>query len=143
MDQDSARLLSRNLCAVVSVVLVLDLLESSDSLSVDLASSVASPSSGGGGKSRVDLRVQLAVIISGEDLDISSLIDGLLGVALSTVSVTVGLGDLLHPAVDLGDVSGILGVVHVKGFGSKSVDVAGVDESKDGGEKLHFFLFFC
>ena len=106
---------------MVSVVLVLDLLESSDSLSVDLASSVASPSSGGGGKSRVDLRVQLAVIILGEDLDISSLIDGLLGVALSTVSVTVGTSDLVHPGVDLHDVSGILGVVHVEGSVSKSL----------------------
>ena len=73
---------------MVSGVLVLDLLESSDGLSLDLASSVAGPSAGGGADSGVDLAVQLAEVILGEDVDVFGLDD--LGVALGSVSVTVG-----------------------------------------------------
>jgi hypothetical protein len=105
---------------VVSGVLVLDLLESSDGLSLDLASSVASPSAGGGAQSGVDLRVEMAEVVLGEDGDVGSLLDH--GVALFSVSVTVGGNDGGHPEVDLLDVSGVLLAVHVEGGFSKSLE---------------------
>ena len=106
---------------MVSVVLVLDLLESSDGLSGDLAFSVASPSTGGGRKSGVNLLVQLAVIILGEDGDLITFVDDF-SVTFSSGSVTVGLSDLVDPAMDLGDVSDVLGIFIVKSFQAKSLE---------------------
>ena len=106
---------------MVSGVLVLDLLESSDGLSLDLAASVARPSAGGRAQSGVDLRVELAEVVGGEDGDLVSLGNDL-RVALGSVSVTVGGGDGAHPVVDLRDVSRILGVIHVEGLGGESLE---------------------
>jgi hypothetical protein len=115
--QDSARLtLSRNLCAVVSGVLVLDLLESSDGLSLDLASSVASPSAGGGAQGGVDLRVQLAEVVLGEDGDLVTFFDDR-GVALVSGKLAVRLDDLILPEVELSNVASVLFVLHIKGLG--------------------------
>ena len=112
---------SEDLSAVESSVLVLDLLKSSDSLSGEFSSSVAAPSSGGGAEGRVDLRVQLAPVVLGEDLDISGFLD--LGIALSTVSVAVGCLDSIGPAGDLGHVSGVLSVVfNVEGGVGESLE---------------------
>ena len=108
----------RNLGAVSSSVLVLDFLESSDGLSGNVASSVAGPSSSSGAEGRVDLRVQLAEVILGEDVDVLGFGD--LGVALVT-STTVGSDDLGSPALDLGDVSVVLGVTSGEGGVGKSL----------------------
>lgn len=106
---------------MVSSVQVLDLLKSSNSLSGEVSSSVAAPSSGSGAEGRVDLRVQLAVVVSGEDIDISGFLD--FGIALSTISVTVGSSDLSGPLVDLRHVSGVLlAVFDVEGLGGESLE---------------------
>jgi len=106
---------------VLSVVQVLDLLESSDSLSGNVSSSVTGPFSGSGAESRVDLRVQLAVVVLGEDGDVVFLLDDF-GVALSSISVTVGDDEGIHPCAELGHVSRILLVSHVKGGIGKSLE---------------------
>merc|ERR1719515_690592 len=61
--------------AVSSAELVLDLLESSDGLSRDASSSFARPSPSGGAQRRVDLRVQLAEVVLGEDGDLVTFLD--------------------------------------------------------------------
>jgi len=105
---------------VFSGVKLLDLLESSDSLSGDVASSIAGPSSGSGAEGRVDLRVQLAEVILGEDVDIVAIHNDL-GVALGSLSVTVGSTESVHPFVELVEVSSVLLVFKVEGGIGKSL----------------------
>ena len=109
----------RYLGAVSSSVLVLDFLESSDSLSGNVASSVASPSSSSRVEGGVDLGVQLAEVILGEDVDVLGLGD--LSVAL-VASSTVGSDDLGSPLLDLGDVSVVLSVTFGEGGVGESLE---------------------
>ena len=99
-----------------SVVLVLDFLESSDGLSLDLASSFARPSAGGGAQGGVDLRVQLAEVVFGEDGDLVTFFDDR-GVALVSGKIAVRLDDLILPEVELSNVASVLLVLHIKGLG--------------------------
>ena len=107
------------IAAVSSVILVLDFLESSDSLSGNVASSVASPSSSSRVEGGVDLGVQLAEVILGEDVDVLGLGD--LSVAL-VASSTVGSDDLGSPLLDLGDVSVVLSVTFGEGGVGESLE---------------------
>ena len=86
------------LLAVSSSVLVLELLESSNGLSGNVASAIASPLSSKGGHGRVELRVQLAVVIGAEDLNVISIIDYL---AASSAVLVPGFVNESKPAFEL------------------------------------------
>ena len=108
------------LSAVSSSVLVFELLESSNGLSGNVTSAIASPLSSKRGHGGVELRVQLAVVIGAEDLNVIGIIDFL---AASSAVLVSGIVNENKPVVELVVVSFILLVIgKIKCCVSKSLN---------------------